>query len=86
MMMMMMANQAEPLDSSCTNTKYMSWVWRKGLERAEGTQRLHNAGESIFSYASLSWLLASINQQPGSVRSAFTGRWSLALSFARLIF
>lgn len=32
MTMMMMANQAEPLDSSCTNTKYMSCVWRKGLE------------------------------------------------------
>lgn len=45
MTMMMMANQAEPLDSSCTKTKYMSWVWRNGLEGAEGTQRLHTAEE-----------------------------------------
>lgn len=30
--MMMMANHADPLDSSCTNTKYMSCVWRNGLE------------------------------------------------------
>ena len=37
MTMMMMANQAEPLDSRCTNTKYMSWVWRNGLEGVEGT-------------------------------------------------
>lgn len=41
MTMMMMANHAEPLDSSCTNTKYMSWVWRNGLRGAEGTQWLH---------------------------------------------
>lgn len=44
MTMIMMANHAEPLDSSCTNTKYMSWVWRKGLEGVEGTPRLRLAG------------------------------------------
>lgn len=38
MTMIMMANQAEPLDSSCTKTKYMSWVCRKGL--VEETQWL----------------------------------------------
>lgn len=31
MIMMIMANQAEPLDSSWTKTKYMSCVWRNGL-------------------------------------------------------
>lgn len=35
MTMMMMANQAEPLDKSCTKTKYISWVWRNGLEGNE---------------------------------------------------
>lgn len=43
MTMMMMANQAEPLESSCTNTKYMSWVWRKGLGRDGGKRSLHTA-------------------------------------------
>lgn len=45
MTMIMMANHADPLDSSCTNTKYMSWVWRNGLEGVEGTPWLHLAGE-----------------------------------------
>lgn len=36
--MMMMANQAEPLDSSCTKTKYMSCVWRNGLEGGKETE------------------------------------------------
>lgn len=36
MTMMMMANHADPLDSSCTNTKYMSWVWRNGLQGGGG--------------------------------------------------
>lgn len=48
MMMMMMANHAEPLDSSCTNTKYMSWVWRNGLEGVEETQWLHIAEEGKY--------------------------------------
>lgn len=41
MTIMMMANQADPLDSSCTNTKYISWVWRNGLEGMEWTQWLY---------------------------------------------
>lgn len=45
MTIMMMANQADPLDSSCTNTKYISWVWRNGLEEMEWTQWLYSTEE-----------------------------------------
>lgn len=44
--MMMMANHAEPLDNSCTNTKYMSWVWRKGLQGVKGAQLLEITREN----------------------------------------
>lgn len=60
-MMMMMANQAEPLDNSCTNTKYMSWVWRNGLEGAEGTHWLHTAEKDNHVYAFYQWWKASIS-------------------------
>lgn len=82
MMMMIMANQAEPLDSSCTNTKYMSWEWRNGLEGVDGTRWLHTAAES-----SSFMLLFSGGNKPATGSShfhpfteywGFTGSWSLA--------
>ena len=90
MTMMMMANQAEPLDSSCTNTKYMSWVWRKGLGRDGGKRLLHTAedggeDEHFLCFSSIGGL-ESINEQPGSshfalftVNSALSDSWSRAL-------
>lgn len=47
--MMMMANQAEPLDSSCTKTKYMSCVWRNGLEGEKRNRELrdHRSKETV---------------------------------------
>lgn len=63
MTMMMMANQAEPLESSCTNTKYMSWVWRNGLVGVKKTQQLHTAeGKGHITYF-MSFICGGKHQQ-----------------------